>query len=239
MPKRIWEDDSLSSASNGRRGRWYGLLLWIRGALAIVERLLGRDDAPVGQVGGLISPLLEVLRTGKAASWVKGQRVLDCGCGRAKILQMLSREIHYTGLDRDPDMADHLRRRHPNGCFLCMDVELEDLATNEQFDCLLMTAILEHLAHPEATLQRWVRHVRPGGRVVMTTPVPLGHRLLDLGSRLKVFDRAASEDHKHPLGRAELEHLIAACELELVVYQRFAFGGNQLVVASKPSGPAR
>ena len=183
MHEYVREDEPLSPVSRGRRDRRYGLFLWIRGAMAIAERFLRRDDAPVGQVGGLISPLLEVLRTGKAASWVKGQRVLDCACGRAKILEMLPPEIHYTGLDHDPDMMDYLCRQYPNARFLCMDMELEDLPANEQFDCLVMMAILEHLADPEATLRRWVGHVRPDGRVVVTTPVPLGHKLLDQGVR--------------------------------------------------------
>ena len=233
MHEYVREDEPLSPVSRGRRDRRYGLFLWIRGAMAIAERFLRRDDAPVGQVGGLISPLLEVLRTGEAARWVKGQWVLDCGCGRAKILQMLPPTIHYTGLDHDSHMVDYLRWRYPNGRFLCMDVECKDLPAEEKFDCLLMVAILEHVADAEASLQRWVRHVRPGGRVIVTTPVPLGQKLLKMGSRLKIFDREAADEHTRLYDRVALEQLFAACVLEPIIYRRFALGGNQLIVGRK------
>lgn len=45
-----------------------------------------------------------------------------------------------------------------------------ELGYKERFDCVLITEIIEHVAHPDEFLRSAANMVRPGGHIVMSTP---------------------------------------------------------------------
>ena len=213
----------------------FSVKLWLGGLASVVRRLFAEDDGPRGQIGGVLSPLLETMRTGHAARWIEGERVLDCGCGRGKLLERLGTDVSYTGVDHDIILVRYLRRRYPNAQFLSAELESLDFSPMDAFDSVVMLALIEHLVSPEVVLKQLASFVRPGGLLILTTPTPLYGLLLHAGSRIGLFDRHADEDHKQLMNRAELEGTLARVGLQLERQYRFLFGGNQLVVARKPS----
>ena len=87
----------------------YSIHLWLQGIGEVIKSLWYKDHAPTGQIGGLLSSLLETLPEGQAAQWLEGKRVLDCGCGRGKLIDLLSPDVCYTGVDRDPTLVSYLQ----------------------------------------------------------------------------------------------------------------------------------
>jgi 2-polyprenyl-3-methyl-5-hydroxy-6-metoxy-1,4-benzoquinol methylase len=207
--------------------------IWREGVGDVFAQLLRRNDVPKGQSGGVLSPMLETLRAGHAARWVEGPRVLDCGCGRSRILSMLGSEVSYTGIDRDPALVEHLRRVYPGSEFLCSDVEDLSIAEDTRFDSIVMMALFEHLASPTTFLKKLASLLRPGGRLILTTPAPSFEFVLWAGSKLALFSRHAEEEHEGLSGRQEVENALIAAGLEPEFFTRFLFGANQLLIARK------
>ena len=160
--------------------------------------------------------------------------VLDIGCGNAATALPLGSVQHYVGIDYHPILVARQREQFPQHEFHVCDVDREPLPIDGQhFDTVLMIAIIEHLAHPGRLLGQVAGHLRPGGRLVITTPTPWGERLHRLGARVGLFHPHAAAEHKHAYNRRQLEALLAAHGFQAVLYQTFELGGNQLVVGRR------
>jgi 2-polyprenyl-3-methyl-5-hydroxy-6-metoxy-1,4-benzoquinol methylase len=99
-----------------------------------------------------------------------GSAVLDAGCSSGYLAeQLVARGCTVTGLELDP-VAGQLAERWCEQV-LIGDVETMELSLSpESFDVLLCGDILEHLRDPTAALRRWRPFLRPGGRLVLSTP---------------------------------------------------------------------
>src|SRR5262245_30713666 len=97
-------------------------------------------------------------------------RVLDVGCGagsNARILQ--AQGIEVTAITLSNEEA----RLAAPFCVrtLVVDVENDPLPVTEQrFDLILCSHVLEHLARPSRTLRRLSELVRPGGYALVAVP---------------------------------------------------------------------
>jgi 2-polyprenyl-3-methyl-5-hydroxy-6-metoxy-1,4-benzoquinol methylase len=99
-----------------------------------------------------------------------GSAVLDAGCSSGYLAeQLVARGCTVTGLELDPT-AGRLAERWCEQV-LIGDVETMDLPlAPASFDVVLCGDILEHLRNPTAALTRWRPFLRPGGRLVLSTP---------------------------------------------------------------------
>lgn len=210
------------------------LYWWLLGWKEILKQVLRLERIPAGHSGALLSPLLETLRVRHAARWIEGQAVLDCGCGRGRLLSSLKNGVAYTGVDNDPELIAYLRQRHPEARFIQGDLTSLELA-EEVFDSIAILAVIEHISSAESFIRRVASYLRPGGVLVLTTPAPGFESLLHFGSRLGLFSRHAEEDHKRLLDRDALELIAHAGGLVPERHYRFLLGANQLLVARKPA----
>jgi SAM-dependent methyltransferase len=97
-----------------------------------------------------------------------GDRVLDIGCGPAKILAAMP-GVRYVGYDPNPRYIDHARRSFgTRGLFVASRFTAAQAAKYEPFDVGLLIAVLHHLDDPEAAdlLALLRAAIRPGGRLV-------------------------------------------------------------------------
>ncbi len=100
-----------------------------------------------------------------------GARILDIAAAQGNFSLALA-EMGYkvTWNDLRGELADYVRLKHERG-----DVEFApgnafDLTFPVLFDAVLITEVIEHVAHPDQFLANTARLVRPGGHIVMTTP---------------------------------------------------------------------
>jgi len=190
---------------------------------------------PPFRTDGLLTRLLIRARLSAALALVpRGARILDVGCG---LTDLPARLGSYVGCDRWPDLLDECRRLFQGVRFLAWDVAAsdppEELRVAGPFDAVLMLALLEHLPDPAAALGRAATLLAPAGRIVATTPHPVGRAPLEAGAALGLLSRHAADEHERLLSRADLAAAAAAAGLSIVVYRRFLFGLNQAVVFAR------
>ena len=94
----------------------------------------------------------------------KGWHCLEVGGGGGSVARWLSAQVgadgHVVGTDIDPRFLEEIRE--PNFEAWKHDIAIDDLPTGE-FDLVHTRWVLQHLADPEAAIQRMIAAVQPGG----------------------------------------------------------------------------
>ncbi len=170
-----------------------------------------------------------------------GKRVLDVGCGHGELLDFLSPEVESVVLlDRSPERHDRLQLRiakaRISAEFVLGDIEKSDtdLMTGS-FDTVVMAALLEHLKSPVVVLTKIHKLLKRNGRLLITTPTPLGGRIHWVGSHLGLTHPEAAREHEQFYDFDSLEPMMTDAGFAIEQYERFLGGLNQLAVARKRS----
>ncbi|MBN1890567.1 MAG: class I SAM-dependent methyltransferase [Thermoflexales bacterium] len=177
----------------------------------------------------LLSELLEKQRYRAIQPYLHGE-VLDLGCGVAKVVALLQPGQRYVGVENQPAFLGWLKENRPEYEFHARDLDEDELGLDTRFDTILMTAVVEHLKKPDRLLSQLPQHLKPGGRVVITTPTPLGDWIHKAGARLGLFYLEAAQAHETIFTRATLQARLHRHGLSCVHYRRFLLGCNQLFV---------
>lgn len=124
---------------------------------------------------------------------VRPGTALDVGCGRGELAHAI-KELGWEvwGVESDPEALETARNRMDR----VIDADLQDVGRvaseleGKQFDALVMSDVLEHLYDPYAVLRRYIRFVKPGGRVLISLPnaVTFTNRLKWLLGRVEYED---------------------------------------------------
>jgi SAM-dependent methyltransferase len=99
-----------------------------------------------------------------------GDRVIDLGCGMGFYLKAMSRlrRLRLVGLDLELPRLRQARSLQVAGL---IRADLEALPFPEgSFDKVLLSEVLEHLAHDEAILGRILQLLKPGGLMAVSVP---------------------------------------------------------------------
>ena len=132
---------------------------------------------------------LGLLDVGPTGDWLRrridwmadeahGPSVLDVGCSEGILEVLLARRgIAVTGVDIDPDALDFARQllaKESDEVRARVKLVQGDFIRTRPvtglFDTVVMGELLDYLDDPAAMLDRGLEHLRPEGRVVITTP---------------------------------------------------------------------
>jgi 2-polyprenyl-3-methyl-5-hydroxy-6-metoxy-1,4-benzoquinol methylase len=166
-----------------------------------------------------------------------GRRVLDVGCSSGYLARPLAeRGNTIVGIELDPDAA----REAEAFCerVLVGDVEAMELPLDERsFDVVLLGDVIEHLRDPRAALARLRPLLRPGGRLVLSTPnvANWALRLSLLAGRWRYTDRGILDrTHTHLFTRPTLRETLerAGYVVDRIDFSAPAPGGSDALDAA-------
>jgi 2-polyprenyl-3-methyl-5-hydroxy-6-metoxy-1,4-benzoquinol methylase len=172
--------------------------------------------------------LLQRWRIARAGRYVPpGSRVLDVGCHDGALFRQLDGRVREgVGIDGELEAPVELGRfRLLPGHFP------EDLPPDEPFDAITLLAVLEHVPPDRQRdfAAACVRHLRPGGLLVVTTPAPVVDRILEALAALRLIDGMSLEQH-YGFRPGDTPGIFAGHGFELVTDRRFQLGLNRLFV---------
>ena len=154
-----------------------------------------------------------------------GARVIDIAAAQGNFSLRLA-ELGYdvTWNDLREDLAGYVKLKHESGRLRFEAGNVFELAAGEEYDAVLITEIIEHVAHPDAFLEQIARLVRPGGHVIMTTPngqyfanrLPKFSRCRDPGAYEAAQFRPDGDGHIFLLHEDEISGLARAAGLDVM-----------------------
>ena len=151
--------------------------------------------------------------------------VLDVGCSSGYLARPLTDAgARVLGLEIDPDAAAQARS-------VCAEVVVGDVESMElpfepeSFDVILCGDVVEHLRDPGAALARLRPLLRPGGRLVLTTPnvANWSMRFWLLAGRWRYTERGILDrTHTHLFTRKTLVETVEAAGYRVVTLDHTA-----------------
>lgn len=101
---------------------------------------------------------------------IEPSSVLEIGCGIGGFGARIARRADYLAVE--PDATSYARAREniePRGGTVINGTDAA-VPAGRQFDLVCAFEVLEHIEDDAAALQAWVRHVRPGGWIMLSVP---------------------------------------------------------------------
>lgn len=109
----------------------------------------------------------------RVLSNVKNEKILDFGCGAGQLLKEVVSyfpDNHYVGTDLSLEGIKRARKKLPNIKFLKTEGGKNLPFSDNEFDTVLATDVIEHVYDIPVLLSEWNRILKRGGKIVITTP---------------------------------------------------------------------
>lgn len=189
---------------------------------------------------GLLSHYAEKKRLLEIRKYVKGNVILDLGCGYGKMSTLFEKEDYY-GVDINLNALNKAKMDYgalKTTFFLTLD---EFHQTPVLFDTIIMAAVIEHLADPVPLLLSLKNRLKPEGIIILTTPTHVANNIHKIGSKIYLFSQGAAHEHVKIYTQQDLRVLSELLNMEMISYKRFILGLNQIaifqmVTRNKPGG---
>ena len=99
----------------------------------------------------------------------QANNVLEIGCGMAEIINYISKNIKYNGLDPSEFMINKLKLKYPDQSLHIGFSEELPFGNNTQ-DIVFSCQVLEHVYNPPKAISEMIRVTKPGGFILITSP---------------------------------------------------------------------
>jgi ubiquinone/menaquinone biosynthesis C-methylase UbiE len=156
-------------------------------------------------------------------------RVCDLGCGLETAFLDYAADRIATGVGVDDQVEDSMRGRWQR---VRADLRSPLSLPDNQFDHVVMLAVLEHLTEPEKVLREAHRVIAPGGSLIMTWPSAMVDPILNVLHKLHfISDEMESDEHQKRIPVESLQEMLQRIGFQKCIHRRFEFGLNNLMVA--------
>lgn len=163
-------------------------------------------------------------RVFKVLPEASGQSVVDMGCGKGELVHLL-RSQGFDAWGIDLQRGDKILAGNLN--------QPLNLHSNS-VDFVTSLANIEHLEHPDVNLSEMYRILKPGGKLVLTTPSTAAKPVLEfLAFKLKLIDEREILDHKRYYSKKSLAKALSQAGFKQFKISHFQVGFNLQVLASK------
>lgn len=195
-----------------------------------------------GQQGvSVFDKLIYFLRWRKIKPYINNCAVLvDMGCGYGAIFLRwaLSNFSITSAIGLDVSFNSEFLKKSPDSRLRLVESDLNKALPlpNESADVVTSLAVLEHLNEPDFHLKEIYRTLKPGGKLVLTTPSPWAKPILEfIAYRLHIIDDAEIRDHKNYFNSKQLAIMFkkAGFSESAVKSKTFMFGLNNFVMGQK------
>lgn len=174
---------------------------------------------------GSLSPFLRRQRFKIIEPYLYG-KILDVGCGTGTLSEKISPD-DYLGVEVDHTSLEKAISQFPKHSFQSNLPE-----DKQQYDTVIALAVIEHVKNPDNFLAELKKQLKPEktAKIIITTPHPSMDWVHNLGAAIGLFSKHANEEHEELLDRTKLKMVGSIANLQLVKYQRFLFGANQIAI---------
>ena len=192
-----------------------------------------------------LEPFLRRFRFNQAIKYIKKNKPLvlfDLGCGPeipfyffAKKNKVIFKK--YIGID--PLIKKNLIKdlsQNENILLLNKAIVKRIPLSSLTVDYITAFAFLEHIENPKDIIKEALRILKPGGKIILTTPTPKAKNILEfLSFKLKLVSPREIAEHKNYFTKEDLLSLIPKNKkLPLkIIHHYFEFGLNNLLVIIK------
>lgn len=179
---------------------------------------------------GKLSPFLATQRYKNAADYIRTDDVvLDIGSGSGVFRDYLPLGVQYFGVDTKKQWEGD-----PNFLFkVKVGASLPDKLKKQEFSVVSALAIIEHLKNPGDLFKDAQKVLGKGGRLIITTPHPIGEKVHTFGAKAGMFSGHAHDEHEDLLDKEKLSDVGRKNGFKLTNYRRFLMGMNQVAVFEK------
>lgn len=177
------------------------------------------DAAPAHNHAFLLPTLARILAPGR------GRSLIDLGCGNGALsAQLAALGYRTTGVDVAVSGVNQAQRAHSSVEFSEHDLGLPlPTVLRNRFDVAVAAEVIEHLFLPRELFRRADEALRPGGRLLITTPYHgwLKNVALSATNRMdQHWNPAWDYGHIKFFSRRSLTELAAECGYEVVAFHR-------------------
>jgi ubiquinone/menaquinone biosynthesis C-methylase UbiE len=137
--------------------------------------------------------------------------ILDIGCGSYPFFLSMTEFSHKFAIDRIND-ADYQSNFSKELVFINQDLEaIHNLPFDDNyFNVITMLAFIEHIDHDSciSVFHEAYRTLKPGGVVIVTTPLPWTKGILEALSMINLVSRSEIDEHKELYNAKKLTTLL-------------------------------
>jgi 2-polyprenyl-6-hydroxyphenyl methylase/3-demethylubiquinone-9 3-methyltransferase len=97
--------------------------------------------------------------------------ILDVGCAQGTLALLLAERGHrVTAVDLRREFLEYAQSRHTHGDVRFLQLNALEQEIPDRYDLVFANQLIEHLVYPDRLVARLKAALRPGGRLVVTTP---------------------------------------------------------------------
>lgn len=168
----------------------------------------------------------------------KYSHILDIAAAQGNFsLWLAEKGYKVTWNDLRDELTGYVQMKRDHGDVTYRSGNCFDLSFDRLFDAVLVTEIIEHVAHPDDFLKKVSTLVRPGGKIILTTPtgeyffnrLPKFSECSDPSQYESIQFKPNSNGHIFLLHVNEIRELAARAELmaeEIITYSNVLTSGS-------------